>query len=63
MDLESIRDHVYLCPLGWHDGRLLMSRRTTEGDVIKWLHELREMVGIKPPHHDWQQDSASSEHR
>lgn len=59
---NDLRDHVHLCPLGWHNGRLLMSRSSSEGDVIKWLQELRELVGIKPPHHDWQPETQEVKH-
>jgi len=46
-DLIEIRDHVGACPLGWRHDRLIMHKSWTEADVIKWLAELRELVGLK----------------
>lgn len=41
--------HVWYCPLGWMDGKLLWPKGTTEEDVIKWLVELRRIAGIENP--------------
>jgi hypothetical protein len=50
MDENSIRDHVARCPLGWIDGKLARTRATTDWDVITWLADLREMVGLTRGH-------------
>jgi hypothetical protein len=46
MDERRVREHVARCPIGWIDGQLVRTRATTDWDVIKWLAELREMVGL-----------------
>jgi len=46
---SSLFKHVWYCPLGWMDDKLLWPRGTTEKDVIAWLIELRRMVGFEHP--------------
>lgn len=40
----ALRAHIHDCPIGWHDGKLLMSRTSTEADAIAWLQKLRAML-------------------
>lgn len=43
-ELAQLKEHVRLCPMGWHEGRIIRTRSTTDADVIKWLHELQEIT-------------------
>jgi hypothetical protein len=43
---EELREHVRMCPIGWSDGDLRMTRKTTAQDVIEWVWKLRELVGL-----------------
>ena len=45
--LQQIREHVGSCPIGWVDGTVRMSRRTTDADVIEWVWELRQLTGLE----------------
>lgn len=41
--------HVWYCPIGWMDGKLLWSKGMTEQDAIRWLVDLRRIAGIENP--------------
>jgi hypothetical protein len=47
-EVERLREHVWACPLGWLDNKLLWFKGTTEPEVIAWLAKLRELVGLEP---------------
>lgn len=41
--------HVWQCPIGWINGKLVFGPGYTEADVIEWLVELRRIAGIENP--------------
>jgi hypothetical protein len=43
MTIEDLLRHISRCPLGWHEGRVIRTRMTTEQDVIDWLQKLEEL--------------------
>ncbi len=43
--VERLRGIVKDCPLGWHAGRVVAHRGTSDADVVKWLQRIDEAAG------------------
>lgn len=41
---NDLRSLVSRCPLGYHDGKLITTRSTSDADVIEWLQQLKELA-------------------
>jgi hypothetical protein len=41
--LPELAAHIAACPIGWHNGRTLIRRATTDADVVFWLQRLFEL--------------------
>lgn len=48
-DLEAkhrlIAAHIKACPIGWHNGKPITMRWTTDVEVVQWLQRLDELAG------------------
>lgn len=44
--MRKLREHVEACPFGCWDGKIIVARGTKDEQIIEWLAELRELVGI-----------------
>lgn len=42
----QLRDLIHKCPIGWNNDVLVTHRNTTDADIIKWVKELRTLVGL-----------------
>jgi hypothetical protein len=43
--LEDLALAIGDCPFGWHDGKVIAHRATTDADVIAWLQRMRDQRG------------------
>lgn len=34
------------CPVGWQDGRIIWPRSITQQDIVEWLCDVSNLVGI-----------------
>lgn len=50
----DLATHINSCPIGWHDGQVLVHRSTTSQDIATWVQKLHELAAarqsIKPVH-------------
>lgn len=44
--LKLLKAVYQQCPLGWHQGKVLSLRSTTESDVIQWVCDLGNLLGV-----------------
>lgn len=42
--LREIKEHVDLCPFGWHEGRVIVPRSMPEQEIIDWVAKLMELA-------------------
>lgn len=42
--MKELLQHIEQSPLGWHEGKIVMHRSTTEDDVVAWLMRLKELA-------------------
>lgn len=42
-EIRAYRKLVRDCPLGYHDGKVIRHRATTEADVVDWLQRLYQV--------------------
>lgn len=48
-EIDELLRHIDACPLGWNEGKLITTRRTTEADVLAWVQKLKWLRdGMKP---------------
>ena len=41
--LSRLKELLRICPLGWHEGKLIRTRSTTDEDVVEWLQDLYKL--------------------
>ena len=44
--LQLLKQLYNQCPLGWHQGKILKLHSTTDQDVIQWLCDLGNLIGV-----------------
>ena len=44
--IDAVKRLVEESPLGWNNGKVIISKRSSERDVISWLKMLRSLVGL-----------------
>jgi hypothetical protein len=44
--LGEIAAHINKSPIGWHNGRSVIHRATTEAEIVAWLQELESLAEL-----------------
>lgn len=45
-EIRTFRKLVRDCPLGYHDGKVIRHRATTEADVVEWLRRMYAVQAV-----------------
>jgi hypothetical protein len=41
--LKKLISHIDICPLSWHDDKVIVHKATKQSDVLDWIKKLNEL--------------------